>query len=70
SAITSPLHEEVRQAVMAANVLMGTDRDCAAWINRYSEGRAESTGARRRGGREGRRGAEPAVDVPEGAPSA
>jgi 5-methyltetrahydrofolate--homocysteine methyltransferase len=53
-AITSPLHEEVRQAVMAADVMMGTDRDCAAWINRYSEGRHESTGARRRGGREGR----------------
>jgi 5-methyltetrahydrofolate--homocysteine methyltransferase len=53
-AITSPLHEEVRQAVMAADVMMGNDRDCAAWINRYSEGRHESTGARRRGGREGR----------------
>src|ERR687890_538204 len=33
SAITSPLHEEVRQAVMAADVMMGNDRDCAAWIN-------------------------------------
>ena len=53
-AITSPLHEEVRQAVMAADVMMGNDRDCAAWINRYSEGRHEATGARRRGGREGR----------------
>jgi 5-methyltetrahydrofolate--homocysteine methyltransferase len=63
SAITSPLHEEVRQAVMAADVMMGNDPDCAAWINRYSEGRHESTGARRRGGRDGRHraaGAEPA----------
>ena len=55
SAITSPLHEQVRQAVMAADVLMGADRDCAAWIGRYGEGRSDSTGARRRGGREGRR---------------
>lgn len=71
SAITSPLHLEVRQAVMAADVMMGTDRDCTAWIARYSEGRAESTGARRRGGREGRRRVEtdPAPDAPEGAPA-
>jgi 5-methyltetrahydrofolate--homocysteine methyltransferase len=55
SAITSPLHAEVRQAVMAADVLMGVDRDCEAWIGRYGEGRSDSGGARRRGGREGRR---------------
>ncbi len=59
SAITSPLHEEVRKAVMAADVLMGSDRDCAAWIARYGEGRSDSGGARRRGGREGRRSALP-----------
>ncbi|HEX6131652.1 MAG TPA: dihydropteroate synthase [Actinomycetota bacterium] len=59
SAITSPLHEEVRQAVMAADVLMGHDRDCAAWIARYREGGAEAPGARpgRRGGRAARRAA-------------
>jgi 5-methyltetrahydrofolate--homocysteine methyltransferase len=60
SAITSPLHEEVRQAVMAADVLMGTDAHCAAWISRYGDrprGGAEG-GARRRGGRAGRRGPE------------
>jgi 5-methyltetrahydrofolate--homocysteine methyltransferase len=57
SAITSPLHEEVRQAVMAADVLMGNDRDCAAWIGRYREGATggDSVSGRRRGGREGRR---------------
>lgn len=32
SAIMSPLHEEVRRAVMAADVLAGHDKDCAAWI--------------------------------------
>ncbi|MGZ8581428.1 MAG: dihydropteroate synthase [Actinomycetota bacterium] len=57
SAITSPLHEEVRQAVMAADVLMGTDQHATAWIGRYGEGRSEGSSAtgRRRGGRAGRR---------------
>ena len=32
SAIMSPLHPEVRSAVLAADVLSGADRDCAAWI--------------------------------------
>jgi 5-methyltetrahydrofolate--homocysteine methyltransferase len=56
SAITSPLHEEVRQAVMAADVLMGHDRDCVAWIGRYREGGGEPDGGRggRRGGRAAR----------------
>ena len=64
SAITSPLHEEVRGAVMAADVMMGNDRDCVAWIRRYGEGRAaESDGGRRRGGRDGRRRAGPADEA-------
>ncbi len=56
SAITSPLHEEVRQAVMAADVLMGHDRDCGAWIGRYREGGGDSGGGQggRRGGRAAR----------------
>ncbi|MFN8186151.1 MAG: dihydropteroate synthase [Gaiellales bacterium] len=52
SAITSPLHEEVRQAVLAADVLAGNDAHCAAWIARYGDAPA---GGGRRGGREGRR---------------
>ena len=32
SAIMSPLHPEVKSAVMAADVLAGVDRDCMAWI--------------------------------------
>ena len=32
SAIMSPLHPEVRSAVLAADVLSGADRDCVAWI--------------------------------------
>jgi 5-methyltetrahydrofolate--homocysteine methyltransferase len=68
SAITSPLHEEVRGAVMAADVMMGNDRDCVAWIRRYGEGRAAgSDGARRRGGREGRRRAGRAAEAAEAA---
>jgi 5-methyltetrahydrofolate--homocysteine methyltransferase len=32
SAITNPLEPEIRQAVMAANVLTGNDPDCISWI--------------------------------------
>jgi len=60
SAITSPLHEEVRQAVMAADVMMGHDRDCAAWIHRYRDGGGD-TQAGARGGRRGGRAARRAV---------
>ncbi len=58
SAITSPLHEEVRQAVMAADVLMGTDAHAEAWIRRYADraGSGEATQGRRRGGRAARVG--------------
>jgi 5-methyltetrahydrofolate--homocysteine methyltransferase len=59
SAITSPLHEEVRQAVMAADVLMGTDAHAASWIARYREGGGDAAPARggRRGGRAARHSA-------------
>lgn len=54
SAIMSPLHEEVKRAVMAADVLAGQDQDCAAWIranrdpNAPQGGRAGRTNRRRR----------------------
>ena len=35
SAITNPLHDEVMQAVMGADVMMGHDPDCARWIKKY-----------------------------------
>ncbi len=54
SAITSPLHEEVRQAIRAADVLMGHDRHCAAWIAAYGDAPAAARSGRR-GGRAGRR---------------
>jgi 5-methyltetrahydrofolate--homocysteine methyltransferase len=59
SAITSPLHEEVKQATMAADVLMGTDAHAEAWIRRYSDRAAAGNadgGGRRRGGRAARLG--------------
>ena len=37
SAITNPCHEEVMRAVMAADVLMGNDADCLAWIRKYRQ---------------------------------
>jgi len=68
SAITSPLHEEVRQAVMAADVLMGADEHCGAWIGRYREDPTGGPTSGRRGGREGRRRAAGSGDA--GAPGA
>ena len=54
SAITSPLHAEVMQAVLGADVMMGHDPNCAAWIRKYREPVAEGEeGAR--GARENRR---------------
>jgi 5-methyltetrahydrofolate--homocysteine methyltransferase len=53
SAIMSPMHAEVKTAVMAADVLAGRDLDCAAWIreNRDPNAGGGAGGARRRGGR-------------------
>ena len=54
SAIMNPLHKEELDGVRAANMLNGTDPDCAAWLraNRPAEdtegGRARRTNRRRR----------------------
>ncbi len=53
SAITSPLHGEMLQAIKAADVMMGNDPHCASWIARNGDSTAASSG--RRGGRAGRR---------------
>jgi 5-methyltetrahydrofolate--homocysteine methyltransferase len=37
SAIMSPLHDEVRTAIQAADVLAGHDTDCAAWIRAHRD---------------------------------
>jgi 5-methyltetrahydrofolate--homocysteine methyltransferase len=56
SAITSPLHGEMLQAIKAADVMMGNDPHCAAWIARHGDG-AAVVPAGRRGGRAARRSA-------------
>jgi len=68
SAIMNPLRPQEIEAVRAANVLMGTDKDCMAWIRSYKDYQpaaggtpaaapapAGGEGGRRRGGREARR---------------
>ena len=55
SAIMNPLHPEAKSAVMAADVLAGHDRDCAAWIRQHrAPGPAGAAAGRRRGGRRAR----------------
>jgi 5-methyltetrahydrofolate--homocysteine methyltransferase len=45
SAITNPLEREIKQLIMAADVMMGHDPNCAAWIQ---ASRGETAGAERR----------------------
>ena len=49
SAIMNPLHDEVKAAVMGADVLMGNDLNCGAWIaeHRDSNVARSARGARR-----------------------
>jgi 5-methyltetrahydrofolate--homocysteine methyltransferase len=51
SAITNPLEGEIRQAILAADVLTGRDPNCATWIRRYREPAAEGEEPRRRDSR-------------------
>jgi 5-methyltetrahydrofolate--homocysteine methyltransferase len=52
SAIMSPLHPEVKAAVLAADVLAGHDPNCAAWIRTHRAPAVEGAeGGRKRGGR-------------------
>ncbi len=55
SAITNPLHEEVMQGIMAGNVVMGHDPNCAKWLKKYRQPTPEGE-AGGRGGRRRRRG--------------
>jgi 5-methyltetrahydrofolate--homocysteine methyltransferase len=54
SAINSPLHPEVMQAVRGGDVMMGHDPNCANWIKAYRDPAAEGAAGGRRG-RTGRR---------------
>ncbi|MGD9871228.1 MAG: dihydropteroate synthase [Thauera sp.] len=56
SAITNPLHSEIMNAIMGADVLMGHDPDCMRWIRKFREpAPAGADGAEVRGRRETRR---------------
>jgi len=55
SAITNPMHAEVVQAVMGADVMMGRDPNCARWIQKYRQQVTTGLDGVARGRREGRR---------------
>ncbi len=48
SAITNPLQADLMQAIRGANVVMGHDPECMAWINSNRPAPAEGQGRRRR----------------------
>jgi 5-methyltetrahydrofolate--homocysteine methyltransferase len=50
SAITNPMEGEIRQAILAADVLAGHDTNCARWIKTYREPtvQTDADGGRRR----------------------
>ena len=55
SAIMNPLHPEARSAVMAADVLLGNDANCASWIKQYRPAQSDlPTRGRSRTGRRSR----------------
>ena len=55
SAITNPLHPELVQAIRGADVVMGHDPECMAWIRAYRAPAAGGKGGRRRRGSRRRR---------------
>ena len=57
SAITNPLHADVLQAVLGADVMMGHDPDCTKWIRKYRQPSADGSQRERRGRRRRRRSA-------------
>jgi len=57
SAITNPLHADVLQAVLGADVMMGHDPDCTNWIRKYRQPSASRPERERRGRRRRRRSA-------------
>lgn len=52
SAITNPLEEDIKMAILAADALLGHDENCRAWIGANS---AKGAGRKRRRGRRRRR---------------
>lgn len=55
SAILNPLHDQEMTAIMAANVMTNNDRNCRAWIKKYSFSSQSDGVTSARGSRERRR---------------
>ena len=55
SAITNPIEHEIKQAIMAADVMMGNDENCLEWIRTHRVVKTADSGASSTGGRERRR---------------
>ena len=65
SAITNPVAEGVRHAVMASDVLMGNDQDAARWIRQFRTGPADGElGGRRTNRRRGGPGPATPAEIP------
>ena len=47
-AITNPLEKEIMQSIRGANVVMGHDPECSAWIMNYREPREKKSKRKRR----------------------
>ena len=47
-AITNPLEKEIMQSIRGANVIMGHDPECSAWIMNYREPREKRSRRKRR----------------------
>jgi 5-methyltetrahydrofolate--homocysteine methyltransferase len=56
SAITNPLVESVRKAVLAGDVFMGNDENCLAWLKYQREAKSGAAGGERKRRRSRRRG--------------
>ena len=41
-AITNPCEQEIKKGIMAANLMMGYDENCLAWINAHREGSGDA----------------------------
>ncbi|HET9221116.1 MAG TPA: hypothetical protein VFO07_01365, partial [Roseiflexaceae bacterium] len=42
-AITNPIEPEIKKAILAADLMMGHDENCLAWIGAHREGAADPT---------------------------
>ena len=55
AAITNPLEKEIREAILAADLLMGHDENCMAWITAHRATQDTAAATAERGGRRRRR---------------